>query len=188
MERQRLRSHEGASIVRLLGQRAITGRMPAMEAHVHSDYVAVLWNRPSAAGCFDDCIVRHTIDTETYHQVRDCMRRCDSGAPCAFNQLCFNNVHNPSASAEDTTYLPKRERHSLHPQWVRNLSGSTCHCPQVTSSTFVCNRGELITMGCMRHSDGKIIEPSFVRLSDFCKTNISIWLTAIAEEEERSGY
>jgi hypothetical protein len=186
MERRRLRSHGGASIVRLLGQRALTGRMPSMEAHVHSDYVAVLWKRPRAAGCFEDCIVRHTIDNETYLQLRDSMRLFDSGAPCTFRHICLNNVRKSPANAEGTTYLPKQERHSLLPQWVRDHSESTCHCPQVASSTY--DRGELITMGCMRHSDGKIIEPTFVRLSDFCKGNISIWLTAIAEEDERSVY
>jgi hypothetical protein len=186
MERQRLTSHCGASIVRLLGQRALTGRMPAMEAHLHDDYVVVLWERPHPTGCCAHCIVRHTVERDTYLQVRECMRRFDNGAPCTFRHICLNNVRKPTPSVEGTTCLPKQVRHSLFPQWVRGHSSSTCHCPQVHSSTY--ERGEIITMGCMKHSDGRIIEPTFVRLSDFCKGMISIYLTAIAEEEERSGH
>jgi hypothetical protein len=184
MERQRLRSHGGGSIVRLLGHRALTGRMPVMEAHVHSDYVAIMWNRPRAAGCFEDCIVRHTIDNETYLQVRDCMRRFDSGAPCTFRQLCLNNVRKPPASAEGTTYLPKKERFSASAMGARSLGE---HMPLPTGCLFDVRSGGTNYYG-LYETLGKIIEPTFVRLSEFCKGNISIWLTAIAKEEERSGY
>jgi hypothetical protein len=66
---ERLRSHGRASIVQLLGQPAVTGLMPAMEAHLHTDYVVVLWkiDRPDDdEGCFTDYIVRYTFDNETY--------------------------------------------------------------------------------------------------------------------------
>jgi hypothetical protein len=157
-----------------------------MEAHLNSDYVVVLWNRPRAARCFTDCIVRHTINRDTYLQVMECMRRFDNGTHCTFHHICLNNIRIPTASAEGTTYLPNQDRHSLLPQLVRDHSGTTCHCPKVASSTYY--RGELINMGCMKHSDGRIIEPTFVRLSELSKGNISLWLTAIAEEVERSGH
>jgi hypothetical protein len=71
MEPRRLRSHGGASIIRLLAERAVTGRMPAMEAHLHTDYVVVLWKIDGThvdEGCFTDYILRYTFDIETYRQ------------------------------------------------------------------------------------------------------------------------
>jgi hypothetical protein len=52
MERRRLRSHRRASIVQLVGQRAVTGRIPAMEAHLHADYAVVLRNTSHVERCF----------------------------------------------------------------------------------------------------------------------------------------
>jgi hypothetical protein len=62
------------------------------------------------------------------------------------------------------------------------------YMPLPTGCLFDVRSGELITMGRMKHSDDRIIELTFVRLSEFSEGNISIWLTCIAEEEERSGH
>jgi hypothetical protein len=180
---ERLCSHRRASVVRLLGQRALTWRLPAKEAHLYADYVAVLWNRPHDAGCFTDYILRHTFDKETYRQLRECMQRFDTGRYCTFGHICVNNVRIPTTkSGEGLTYVHKKDRYFLNPQWMRDYSGITCHCPQVTSSNY--DLGELITICCLKHYNFQIIEPTFRRFIDFYKDTIWMWLRLFADEEE----
>jgi hypothetical protein len=170
MER-RLRSHSRASIVQFLEQRAVTGRMPAMEAHLHSYYVVVLWKiekHDVDERCFTDYIVRCTSDNETYRQLRECMQRFDQGRHCTFGHHCANNV-SAHTSGEDPTYVPKKDRHSLKSQWVRDASAVTCPCPEVTSSRY--RVGELITMCCFKHSTIKIVSRLFGNSANVLNTN-----------------
>jgi hypothetical protein len=177
----RLRSRGRASIVRLLGERAITGRMPAMEAHLHTDYAVVLWKidgKHVDDGCFTDYIVRYTFDNETYRQLRECMQCFDESRHCTFSHRCVNiSVH---TSREDPTYLPKKDRHSLNSQWVRDASAVTCRCPEVTSSRY--RVVELVTMCCFKHSTLNIVQPNFRKFSERSKHEILLWVKTFAEE------
>jgi hypothetical protein len=78
-----------------------------MEAHLHADHVVVLWSIPYVAGCLTDYIVRNTIDTETYRQVRECMQRFDKCRYCTYGHLCVNNVLIPT-SVEGPTYVQEK--------------------------------------------------------------------------------
>jgi hypothetical protein len=150
---ERLRSHRRAYIVQLVDQRDFTGRMLTMEAHLHTDYVVVLWKikKPNVdEGCLRDYIVRYTFDNETYRQVRECMQRFDKGRYCTFGHHCVNNI-SVYTSGENPTYVSKQDTYSLNLQWVRDTSFITCHCPEVISSRY--HVGELITVCCFKHSN-----------------------------------
>jgi hypothetical protein len=178
MER-RLRSHGRASIVQFLGQRALTGRMPAMETHLHADYVVVVLDRPHPNGCCAYCIVRHPVDTETYVQLRGSMQRFYKCCYCTVSHLSFNNarIH---TSGEGPTLPPKNDRYSLASQLVRDESVITCHCPEVASQEY--HRGELITLCCLKHKKFQNVLPTFWRVSERSKHEILIWLKDFAEE------
>jgi hypothetical protein len=136
---ERLHSHRRASIVQLLGHRALTGRRPTMEAHLHADYVFVLWNKSHATGCFTDCVVRQTVDIETYRQVTDCMRRFDMGAYCSFGNLCTKQPSHTDDGVDwkgHSVCAEKDSNYLLIPHRERDLSGITCHCPHVASYKY----------------------------------------------------
>jgi hypothetical protein len=133
---RRILSPRRASIVQCIGERALTGHMPALEAHLHADYVVELWNKPCYSGCFTDHIVRYTFEKETYQQVRECMQRFETCRYCTFGHICFNNVSVPKTSGEVPMYVAREDRHSLISQWLRDDSGITCSCQHVASLEY----------------------------------------------------
>jgi hypothetical protein len=120
------------SIVQNVLNRSVTGHMPPVVAHVHADTTILLWKRNHIAGCFQHCIVRYTVDEETYLQLRKCMQCFGKPNICAFGHTCVNNCY--AQSGECHTYVEnKKDRHSLQKQWVRDDSGLTCRCPVISS-------------------------------------------------------
>jgi hypothetical protein len=96
-----------SSIVTDLIDRSVTGSMPPMETHLHSDSVVVaLWNNKNIEGCFQNCILRYTIDKETTVQLRRCLKCFSEPRFCNFGQVCINNCY-----VRSIAFMRKRYNH-----------------------------------------------------------------------------
>jgi hypothetical protein len=137
-----------SSVVDVIINRQIAGRMPPMEVHFHSDRnLVMLWNRDDSHGCFKNCILRFTIDDETVVQLKKFLTRYLGDTQfCKFGYMCLTNDIEPyTHMARRREHLPRpiRLAHSLQLQWVRDASDIDCTCPETTLREY--DRGEPMT-------------------------------------------
>jgi hypothetical protein len=137
-----------SSVVDVVTNRQITGRMPPMEVHLHSDVnLLMLWNKKQDDHCFKNCILRYTVDTDTHYQLKKFLIECYGKAKyCMFGYMCLTN-----AEGLDASRRPLRIDHSIRPRWVRDEFGITCTCPVIPFLEEY-DHGEPISL----HADSKM--------------------------------
>jgi hypothetical protein len=115
MHRTHNRRTTRSSLVPDLIDRSVTGRMPPVETHIHADSVFLaLWNKKNFKGCFQNYIVRSTIDRETTVQLGRCMKCFGRPKFCKFGQVFINNCY-----IKRHAFKQKQYEHFLHSQSAR---------------------------------------------------------------------
>jgi hypothetical protein len=66
--------------------------------------------------------------------------------------------------------MQKQYKHSLQSQLVRDVSRSTCRCPEIPHEGT--NEGELITICFLKHSNCAVVEPTFWPVDEGLKDDI----------------
>jgi hypothetical protein len=97
------------------------GAHDPMEIHIHSNRILImLWNRNDSHGCFQNCILRFTIDNETVVQLKKFLTQYLGNARFyKFGYFCLTNGDEPyTHMAKRCVHLPQplRLAHSLQLQ------------------------------------------------------------------------